>query len=172
MLTASQIVSDMNTPVGGTPPPDTFPPTVFAISPASGASSTNPAANVTVTFSEPMSAASISSATIELRDSANQLVAASVTYDAPTLTATLNPANDLSLVTTYTVMVRGGTTDPRVKDTAGNALAANFAWSFTTWPTTQRRTRAVRFSSSPARATRSAATTARSCAPKGSTCSR
>ena len=28
--------------------------------------------------------------------------------------------------------VRGGATDPRVKDVAGNALAANDTWSFTT----------------------------------------
>ena len=34
--------------------------------------------------------------------------------------------------TTYTATVRGGGTDPRVKDLAGNALAANFTRSFTT----------------------------------------
>ena len=32
----------------------------------------------------------------------------------------------------YTVTVRGGATDPRVKDAAGNAMAANDSWSFTT----------------------------------------
>jgi len=30
------------------------------------------------------------------------------------------------------VTIRGGTTDPRVKDSAGNAMSANRVWSFTT----------------------------------------
>ena len=33
---------------------------------------------------------------------------------------------------TYTAILRGGSTDPRVKDLAGNALAADYTWSFTT----------------------------------------
>jgi hypothetical protein len=36
------------------------------------------------------------------------------------------------LNTVYTVTVRGGASDPRVKDLAGNALATNDSWSFTT----------------------------------------
>ena len=32
----------------------------------------------------------------------------------------------------YTARLRGGTTDPRIKDVAGNALAADVVWSFTT----------------------------------------
>ena len=40
--------------------------------------------------------------------------------------------NNLAATTTYTATVKGGTTDPRVKDTAGNALATNRVWSFTT----------------------------------------
>ena len=47
-------------------------------------------------------------------------------------TATLDPTADLAPATTYTATVRGGATDPRVKDAAGNALAANVVWSFTT----------------------------------------
>ena len=38
----------------------------------------------------------------------------------------------LAAATTYTATVKGGQTDPRVKDLSGNALAASATWSFTT----------------------------------------
>jgi hypothetical protein len=65
-----------------------------------------------------------------LRDAANTLIAATVTYNATTRTATLDPTPTLTNSTTYTVRVLGGS--PGVKDVAGNALAANFSASFTT----------------------------------------
>jgi hypothetical protein len=117
-----------------TPPPssDTTPPTVISTSPASGATSVGTGTNVTSTFSEAMDAATINTNTFELRNPSNTLMAATVTYDAATRTATLNPTAALIASATYTATIRGGTTDPRVKDQAGNALAANFIWSFTT----------------------------------------
>ena len=42
------------------------------------------------------------------------------------------PRVSSALSTTYTAIVKGGTTDPRVKDVAGNAMAANATWTFTT----------------------------------------
>ncbi len=110
---------------------DTTPPTITARSPASGATGVSPTANVTVTFSEAMTSATINTTTLELRDPANNLIAAAVTYNTTTRVATLNPTPNLVAGTVYTVTVRGGTTDPRVKDATGNALAANSAWSFT-----------------------------------------
>ena len=60
--------------------------------------------------------------------------------------ATLTPTSALAANTTYTATVKGGSTG--VKDLAGNALAADFTWSFTTaapptcpcsiWSTTRR----------------------------------
>jgi hypothetical protein len=47
-LTAAQIQSDMNTPVGGTPPPDTTPPTVAVTAPTSGATYTTNATPLTL----------------------------------------------------------------------------------------------------------------------------
>jgi hypothetical protein len=38
----------------------------------------------------------------------------------------------LTAGTTYRATISGGTTQPRVQDLAGNALATNFTWSFTT----------------------------------------
>jgi hypothetical protein len=112
--------------------PDTTPPQVTASTPAAGATGVAANTTVTVAFNEAMDAASVSGSTVELRTPANALVAASVTYSAATRTATLTPSAALAAYTTYTATVRGGATDPRVKDAAGNALASSLTWSFTT----------------------------------------
>ena len=128
-------------------PADTTPPTVTSTFPAGNASGVNPAVAVSATFSEAMDFTTISSSTtggeggssslgtFELRDPFNNLVVASVTYDNLTKTATLRPQTPLALSTTYVALLKGGGTDPRVKDPAGNALAANVIWSFTTYAT-------------------------------------
>ena len=110
---------------------DTTPPTVTANTAANGATGVSPGTTaVTATFSEPMNPATVNTSTFELRDSTNALVAANVSYSANT--ATLTPNAALNNSATYTATVKGGGTDPRVKDVAGNALAANVTWSFTT----------------------------------------
>jgi Bacterial Ig-like domain len=114
------------------PPPDTTPPTVTASVPLNGATAVSRTANITATFSEAMNAASISTSSFELRGPGNVLVAAVVTYNATTRVATLNPTPTLAALTTYTVTIKGGAVDPRVKDAAGNPLAANRVWTFTT----------------------------------------
>jgi hypothetical protein len=114
------------------PGPDTTPPTVTSFTPAAGGANVNVNANVTVTFNEAMNAATVNGTTVELRDPSNALVSSAVSYDAGSLTATLNPTASLSGGTTYTARVKGGSTDPRVKDVAGNALAATLTWTFTT----------------------------------------
>ena len=88
------------------------------------------AANVTATFNEPMAAASISGSTVELRGPSSALVAAAVTYDTGSRTVTLNPSDALEASTAYTVTVKGGVGG--VSDVAGNALASDVSWSFTT----------------------------------------
>jgi Domain of unknown function (DUF4082)/Bacterial Ig-like domain/Bacterial Ig domain len=112
--------------------PDTTAPTVTARSPAVGATSVSTSATVTATFSEPISASTVSASTFELRDASNNLIAANISYNAGTLTATLTPTAALPANTVLTATLRGGTTDPRIKDVAQNALAANVSWSFTT----------------------------------------
>jgi hypothetical protein len=87
---------------------------------------------VTATFSDAMDAATITASNLQLRTAANTLVAATVGYNATSRVVTLNPNSTLSAFARYTVTIRGGTTDPRVKDLAGNALGANRTWSFTT----------------------------------------
>ena len=112
--------------------PDTTPPTVTTTAPANGATGVSVNAAASVTFNEAIDPATVSASTFELRNPANALVSAAVSYNASTRTATLTPAAALALNTTYTATVRGGSTDPRIKDSAGNALAANTSWSFTT----------------------------------------
>ena len=53
-----------------------------------------------------------------------------MTYTPATLTATLSPNSPLASTSTYTATVSGGASG--VKDLAGNALATNSTWSFTT----------------------------------------
>lgn len=110
---------------------DTTPPTVTYTSPAANSADVNPTTPVTVTFSEPISAASVTAATFELT-SGNTTVPATVSYDPATNTATLDPTTTLATNTTYTATLRGGTTDPRIKDLAGNALASDYTFTFTT----------------------------------------
>ncbi len=111
---------------------DTTAPTVVSVTPVNGATNVAPSIALTVLFDEAMDPASIDGTTVELRDGAGNLVAAVVSYDGGTRTAALTPSAALAETTTYNALVRGGATDPRVKDTAGNALSADFTWSFTT----------------------------------------
>src|SRR5207253_357062 len=60
-----------------------------------------------------------------LKDSANNSVAATVTYNASTQTAMLSPSTPLSPLAAYTARVSGA------QDLAGNTMAP-FSWSFTT----------------------------------------
>ena len=111
---------------------DTTPPTVTGRSPASGATGVSISTSVTATFSEALDPATVNASTFELRTASNALVPAAVSWNASTLTATLTPSSALTASSSYTVTLRGGTADPRIKDLAGNALAANIVWSFTT----------------------------------------
>jgi hypothetical protein len=111
---------------------DLTPPTVTATVPAANASGVSASAPLTVTFSEPLDPATITTGTIQLRNAANAVVTSTVTYDAAARKATLQPIGGLAIGASYTARIAGGTTDPRIKDLAGNALASDAAWSFTT----------------------------------------
>lgn len=107
---------------GGGTPPDTTGPTVTSRSPSSGATVAATLAAVTATFSEPVDALTVTGSTFTVAG-----VAGTVSYDAGTRTATFTPASPLAANTTYTATVTTG-----VKDAAGNAMAADDTWSFTT----------------------------------------
>ncbi|WP_294568013.1 Ig-like domain-containing protein [uncultured Arthrobacter sp.] len=108
---------------------DTTPPTVTATSPTAGATGTAVTANATGTFSEAMTASTITTSTFTLAAQGSTTpVPADVTYSGDV--ATLNPTSDLAADTTYTATIKGGSTG--VKDAAGNALASDKTWTFTT----------------------------------------
>ncbi len=113
-------------------PVDNVPPAVVSTTPGNAATGVGITSVVRAVFNEPVDPATVSGATFELRNAANALVAATVSYDVASRTATLLPNTVLALSATYTATLRGGSTDPRIRDLAGNALAAPVAWSFTT----------------------------------------
>jgi WD40 repeat protein len=129
---AASNLSAYSAVANATTQPDTTPPTVTVTSPLNGATGVSLGTAVTVTFSEALDAATINGSTLELRDTSNILVSAAVTYNASNKTATLTPTLPLLPGVTYTATVKGGATDPRVKDVVGNALSASVTWSFTT----------------------------------------
>ncbi len=110
--------------------PDTTPPTVISVSPANGATAAPLASTIKAIFSEAIEPASISASTFEVRDADGNLLSSTVSYDAGSRTATLASTAGLLPVTTYTATVRGGVAG--VVDRAGNALASDVVWSFTT----------------------------------------
>ena len=109
---------------------DTTPPTVTSVTPANGATGVSKSTTITATFSEAISDAALTTSTFVLRDPANAVVPATVSYNAATRVGTLTPSAALSASKTYTATITGGSGG--VKDLAGNALASDVVWSFTT----------------------------------------
>jgi hypothetical protein len=97
---------------------------VLSVAPSANATSVAIGSKPTVTFSEAMSSASITSSTFTLKQGTTT-VAGSVSYSGNT--ATFTPSAALAGNTVYTATVSNA-----VKDAAGNALASNYIWSFTT----------------------------------------
>ena len=104
--------------------PDLTPPTVVSVSPANGATNVAVGAPVGATFSEPISAASVTGTSFTLRDGGGNAVAASVSTNGST--ATLQPGAALQPATTYTATLLSGANG--IKDLSGNPLASDFTW--------------------------------------------
>ncbi|MGA2220618.1 MAG: Ig-like domain-containing protein, partial [Verrucomicrobiia bacterium] len=107
--------------------PDTTPPTVSSTVPANGASDVSINQTINATFSEDMDPLTISTANFMLTGPGATAVTGTVTYVAAGKIATFTPMSNLAPGTTYTAMITTG-----AKDLAGNALAADYVWSFST----------------------------------------
>ena len=108
---------------------DTTAPTVSGVTPLAGATGVATSTNVTATFSEALNAATLTNTTFTLRASgAGSDVLAVVSYANGA--ATLTPSAILTPNTQYTAKLKGGAGG--VSDVAGNPLAADYSWSFTT----------------------------------------
>ena len=68
--------------------------------------------------------------TITLQDPGPHSITGQVSYDAVNKIASFNPSSPLSYSTVYTATVKGGVSG--VKDVAGNPLAVDRTWTFTT----------------------------------------
>lgn len=111
---------------GQTSPGDTLAPTVNSTVPANGASGIAVSVRPAVTFSEAMSASSLSSTSFTLvRSGTGAAIEGTVTASGNS--ATFAPTASLPGGTQFTATV---TTAAR--DAAGNGLAAPFSWQFTT----------------------------------------
>jgi hypothetical protein len=106
-------------------------PTVTSTIPVNGATSVPLNQKITATFSEPMNPATISGTTFTLTGPGATAVAGAVAYAAGSNTAIFTPTANLTASTLYTATITTG-----AMSAGGNALAANFVWTFTTGLTT------------------------------------
>ncbi|MFZ3109605.1 MAG: ice-binding family protein, partial [Rectinemataceae bacterium] len=105
---------------------DVTAPTVSLTSPLDAAMGVTRSGNITATFNEAMSATTLTDASFTLAAGATA-VAGIVSMDSGSTVATFDPTVDLVSNTLYTATI---TTN--AQDAAGNALAADYVWTFTT----------------------------------------
>ena len=122
LLAVSAGCSKSKSPTG--PSGDTTAPTVTSTNPLNGGTGV---AVITATFSEAMTASTISSATFTLTGPGATAVPGSVTYNATTYTARFAPTSALAAGTAYTATITVA-----AKDVAGNAMVSEKVWAFTT----------------------------------------
>lgn len=103
---------------------DTVAPTINFTTPVNGSASVTP---ITASFSEAMNASTLTTATFAVAGPGVAPVTGIVIYNAATEMASFVPANALEPNTMYTATITTGATD-----VAGNPLATNHLWSFST----------------------------------------
>lgn len=107
---------------------DTTPPTVSSTQPADGATEVALDAAITATFSEAMTASTLAASSFTVKASGT---AVGGTVDYTGTTATFTPSTNLAANIVYTATIKAG-----IEDEAGNPLATDYSWSFTTAPDT------------------------------------
>ena len=110
---------------------DSAAPTVTATSPVDGSVTVCLTKTVGATFNEPMNAGTINTATFVVTDN-GVAVAGTVGYDAQQRVASFNPSSASGFAATRTFVVTIKSGPAGVRDLAGNALAADRVWSFST----------------------------------------
>jgi hypothetical protein len=124
MVLASVIwMSACMAPAGNTGP-DTIAPTVSSTIPANADTGVPLNSSITAVFSEAMNPLTVFTVTFTLKQGDTQ-VSGTVKYSR--VSAVFDPASNLAPSTPYNVTITTG-----VKDLAGNALAVDFVWNFTT----------------------------------------
>ncbi len=120
-----------NTPYTGggpTPPGDTTPPIVSSTNPGDTATGVGINSKLVANFSEAVDPATCTATTFTLTRGATPVLGA---VSCAGRTATFTPTGNLTASAAHTARLTTG-----IKDLAGNALAANATWGFTTGATT------------------------------------
>jgi hypothetical protein len=107
--------------------PDTQAPTITSTVPLNSATGVPASQTITATFSEAMNPSTINTTTFTLTGLGGAPVAGVVGYDVTSKITAFAPTTPLALNTVYTATITTG-----AKDLAGNGLASNAVWSFTT----------------------------------------
>ena len=105
---------------------DTTPPAAISTSPANSATNVARNTDITVTFNEPMAAASINGTTFTLATTTAGTPVAGIVTPSEAI-ASFVPTTPLAASTSYTATISNG-----AKDLAGNFLPGAFSFSFTT----------------------------------------
>jgi glucose/arabinose dehydrogenase len=106
---------------------DITPPTLVSESPADAATDISTVTSITAGFNEPIDAATINGTTVQLTDALNNVIPATVNVNAASDQIVMTPISGLAPLTEYTVTIQSDITD-----IAGNTLASDITWSFTT----------------------------------------
>ncbi len=104
---------------------DNIPPQIVSVTPADQATDVALDSTVVIVFDEALRASSVNIESIELRDPANGVVQANISYDDATFTVTVAPQSPLRQATPYRVIVT-----TFVRDAADNGLAEQFVSKF------------------------------------------
>lgn len=113
----------------GTETTDTTPPTVSLMDPADATTNVAVDSSITATFDEDMDPSTITAATFTLTEPDETEIPGTRTFDEVNNIATFAPSSTLAPDTEYTVTITTG-----VEDLAGNGLASDVVWTFTTAP--------------------------------------
>lgn len=102
-------------------------PMVVSTIPTDGATGVVIDQTISATFDEPMDPTTITTFTFLVTGPGVTPVAGTVAFDVATDTASFTPTSNLETLTTFTAAVTTG-----AEDSAGNGLADDFVWTFTT----------------------------------------
>jgi hypothetical protein len=112
-------------------------PAVISTNPTNGAIVVPLDQIITMTFNEGMDPATITQASFAIQGTKSSItkssaaeISGTLTYDGPTATMTFTPTTILPINTTYTATISAS-----IKDLKGNALQADYVWTFSTGAT-------------------------------------